>query len=188
MYIATYTLIPLATVVNVYSYTITPTITEIFEASYYDSNNVKFNLVVIDLKRQNTLNYLLSAQQPTRPNLIFVQNDQSTIATKISKVFLHPVPDQIYNVTIYAKQILLALNYSDTITTIPDFEFEVLTYQVAKSLSIRFQTVLGPDFREEYNRLIKEFKAANQHDYSVRNSNPFNSWRRFRPWSADYGY
>lgn len=186
VYIPAYTLLPINTVAGTYLYTLNTIIVDLLEASYYDSANIKYDLAIIDLKRQNTLNYQDTTVQ-LRPNLVFPQNDQSTVATQTTKIFLYPIPNDVYNVTLYAKTFINTFDYSDELTTLPAWYFKVLKYQLANDLSTEYETVLPARFDKEYDKLIKELKATTKKDFSVQNRNIFRTFRRFRPWGGYVG-
>lgn len=187
IYIPTYTKLTFPTSPGVFEYEFEPPLVQILEASLIDSLNVKTYLGIIDLKRQNLLNYSLSETAPTRPNLIFLQNSAAEIMTH-STVFLYPVPNAIYSVTMYAKQMLTIKTYEEIILDIPPFCYKALRYQMGNDLSIEFASALSPDFQKEFDKLMRELRAANKRDITVKNTNPFNDrWRRFRPFGGWYG-
>jgi hypothetical protein len=187
IYIPTYTISTIMTSPAVYSYTITPPITQLLESNLIDPNNVQWPLRQIDLKRYNLLNIPLSTQAPCRPNLIFLQDDAAVIGVSTT-VILFPVPDQIYTVTLRAKQYLTPFLLTDTILEIPPFGLKSLKFQLSRDLSIEYGSKLDEKFESEYLRTMRMLRASNKRDSTVINSNPYNTgWRRFRPWSGYYG-
>lgn len=187
IYIPTYTIQEIVTVPGTFQYTVTPPITQLLESNLIDVNNVLWPLRQIDLKRLNLLNFPLSEQARTRPNLIFLQDDTAVLGTSTT-VILFPVPDQIYTVTLRAKKYLTPFLYSDTIIEIPPFGRKALKFQLARDLSIEFGSNLDDKFESEYQRVMRALRAANKRDNTVINSNPYNTgWRQFRPWSGYYG-
>lgn len=187
IYIPTYYIETITTVPGDYQYTITPPITQLLEANLIDSRNVLTYLRPIDLKRFNLLNIPLGVQSPTRPNVIFLQDDAAVIGVSTT-VILFPIPDQVYTVTLRAKKYLTPFLYADTVLEIPPFGRKALKFQLARDLSVEYGSILDDKFESEYQRVMKALRAANKKDSTVINSNPFNTgWRQFRPWSGYYG-
>lgn len=186
IYIPTYKEITITTVAGTYEYTVTPVIVEFNEANVLDSNNCQFPVNSIDLTRYNLINFELADTARSRPSELFIKNDFANYPTQ-SKVILFPIPDDVYTVTLYAKVRLASVSYSDTITTIPDYWLRGLRYELAYSLASEYGTdeKLSPAFYEKYSTLIRQLKAANQQDKSVKVFNPFNRWRRFKPWGRN---
>lgn len=185
-YIPSYTILTVPVIANDYSYDVTPVITELSEAHLLDSNNVQFNLYQIDLHRFNTLNFALSAQSPTRPDRVFIQNDFADYPTK-SKVIFYPVPDQSYTATLYAMQRLANLTYSQDITTVPSYYVTALEFKLARRLMVIYSTNPAPAFESEYQEVMRQFKAANRRDKSSQGYNIFRQRRNFRPWGTYVG-
>lgn len=191
-YLQTYYVENINVLTNVYTYTIPTTVIQMLQGHLLDTQNVQSLLRNIDLQRQNTLNYTLSQQGPARPELVYIENQIINVPPATyqdpSTVYFFPVPDQNYTATLYLKKKLGILTQSQVMTEISTAYEMPLLYQLAKSLSIEYSSVLSQDFRDEYERLMSELKAANKQDMSAINSNPFSfHGRRYRPWSSYAG-
>lgn len=180
-YIPSYKILTINVLANTSSYDVTPVITQLAESHLLDSNNVQYALTQIDLQRFNTLNFSLSATSPTRPNQIFIQNDFANWPT-LSKVRFFPVPDTTYTATLYVMQRLAAVAYSDDLSTVPSYWTAALEYETAKQLMSVFATVPAPTFKEDYDTVMRQLKAANRRDRRVQVTNEFRNIRRFKPW------
>lgn len=189
IYIPTYSEYVFDTVANgSYQYDHTPPITQLLESNLIDSNNVQTQLWQVDLKGQNELNYALAATSPGRPDRIFIRNDADDEIAGKSTIFLFPPPSQVYRVTLYLKQFLTPKTYSEQILDIPARNKKALRFQLASDLSIEFASILPPKFEKEYDRIMKELRAANKRDVRVRTQNIFaDRYRRFRPYGGWYG-
>lgn len=183
MYIPSYKIITVNVLANVSSYDITPVITQLSESHLLDSNNVQYPLIQIDLQRFNTLNFTLSAQSPTRPQLIFVQNDFANWPT-LSKVRLFPVPDTTYTATLYAMVRLANVTYSEELSAVPAYWTAGLEYELAKQLINIYGTTPALTFPQDYEEAIRQLKAANRRDRTVQVQNEFQTVRRYKPWSV----
>lgn len=179
--IPSYTIVTIAVLANTSSYDVTPVITQLSESHILDSNNVQYPLVQIDLQRFNTLNFSLSATAPTRPSMIFVQNDFTNYPT-LSKVRLFPVPDASYTLTLYAMRRLANVTYSEELSMLPAYVVAALEYELAKQLINIYGTTPALTFMQDYEETIKQLKAANRRDRSVQVQNEFRNIRRFKPW------
>jgi hypothetical protein len=186
IYIPSYTIIPIITVIATSNYTITPAIVRINEANILDSNNAQTDLGIIDLEEFNNINMSLSSTNLSRPSKIFLQNDFSNWSTQ-SKLIVYPSPDQVYTITLYAMQRLVNVTYSQTLASIPGYYERALHYELAKELSIIYGTVLPQSFFEEYEKLMKELKATNRKDNTVKCSNLFKTSRFYYPWGTYVG-
>lgn len=182
-YIPTYKIITVNVVSNTSSYNVTPVITQLSESHLLDQNNVQYSLIQIDLQRFNTLNFSLSAQFPTRPQLIFVQNDFDNWPTQ-SKVRFFPVPDASYTATLYAMVRLANVTYSEELSAVPAYYLVGMKYELAKQLINIYGTTPAPTFFADYEQAMKNLKAANIRDRSVQVQNEFTQIRRYRPWST----
>lgn len=169
-----------------FSYDITPPVIEMLQGNLLDGQNCMSVLYEADLKRQNTFNYALGVNAPSRPQYVFFQTSETEIQTK-SILKIYPVPDQNYTATLYLKKRLTQLDQSDTITQFSSAYMKPLKYQLAKDLSEHYETILSDKFMLEYDKLMDQMKASNQQDMTVINTNPFNYYgRRFRPWGGRY--
>lgn len=182
IYIPTYTKITQVLTANVYVYDITPAITQAMRGHLVDQNNVQYGLDVIDLARFNTLNFSLPNQN-SRPNQVFVQDDFPEWPTTSQLVF-YPPPDNTYTVTLYVKKRLSAVTYSEDLTMVPDYWFNAMMYELAHRLASINATVLPTSFMEDYERVMKQVKAANKRDKRVIVQNQFKTSRKFRPWGT----
>lgn len=189
IYIPTYNEYVFDTLANgTYRYDHTPPITQLLEAHLVDSNDVQTPLWQVDLKGQNELNYPLAEQSPGRPDRIFIRNSEADEIAGKSTIFLFPPPSQVYRVTMYLKQYLTPKTYSEQILDIPARDKKALRFQLAGDLSIEFASELPPKFEKEYDRIMKELRAANKRDVRVRTRNMFgDNYRRFRPYGGWYG-
>lgn len=186
MYIPSYTILTQATVAGTSSYNITPVITNLSEAHLVDSNNVQYEMFQVDLQRFNTFNYALSAASPTRPQFIFVQNDFVNYPT-VTKLRVFPVPDAVYTITMYAMQRLSNVTYSQDMSALPPYVQAALEYELAKAFINIWSTTPAVTFKDDYEEVMKQMKAANIRDKSVQVGNEFRSYRRFRPWGTYVG-
>lgn len=171
-----------------YRYDHTPPITQLLEARLIDANNVQSDLWQIDLKGNNELNYPLAQQSPNRPDRIFIRNSEADEVAGKSTIFLFPPPSQVYTVTLSLKQYLSSRTYPEQVLDIPKRDKKALRFQLAGDLSIEYASILSPKFEKEYDRLMKELRAANKRDVRVRTRNIFgDGYRRFRPYGGWYG-
>lgn len=185
IYIPTYTVYTFPTIANEYMYINAPPIIQFLEGNTIDSNNVQWSLTEIDLKTQNLLNYPLSLTSPTRPKNIFIQNSSVNLQNQNSTIFLYQVPDQVYTVTLYLKIALTRLTQSQVIIDIPPRSMKALRYQLVKDISLEYEKPLTPDFMDEYKRLMRNLRAANKRDLTVRTRNIFSDrFARFRPYGS----
>lgn len=189
IFIPTYKTISIATTAGTYSYVVTPPIIAMLEGHFIDSNNVQSPLTEIDLKRYNLINFVDGAMSPSRPGFVYLNNDAANmqIATPQTSVVLYPVPDTVYNVTLYVKSQLVNLDEQDVLTEIPPFYRRALRYELALELSQIYSSQLSDSFYLKYETLMKELKAATIKDWSVKNNNPLISYSRFRPWGIYVG-
>lgn len=183
-YIPTYKILTIDIEEGLYEYEIIPALTNILDGNIRDTSNVQYLLYNVDLKTFNTFNFT-NVASPGIPTQVFLQNDFDNFSTQ-SKLIFYPVPCADFTATIYAKANLPALTYSETIQNMPTFYLKCLNYEMAFQLSEEYNTILNDKFMITYNRLMKELKAANKKDMSVKNHNPFFSGR-FRPWGARGG-
>jgi hypothetical protein len=182
-YIPSYSILTINVLPNVSSYDQTPVITQLSEGHLLDQNNVQFDLVQIDLQRFNTLNFTLSAQSPTRPNLVFPQNDFANWPT-LTKIRFFPVPDTTYTATLYAMLRLANVTYSQDLTTVPAYWISAMEYELAKKLITIYGTTPAVTFGDDYTTIMRQLKAANRRDRRVQVSNQFRNIRRYKPWSV----
>lgn len=188
IYIPTYTTLEIELEADVFTYEVTPPITQLLDANLLDQSNVLSVLEQVFLKRQNTFNYALGEQAPTRPCAIFIDNDKENMENNRSTVFFFPVPDAPYLATLRVKQMLQPLLAEDDIIEIPPQNEKALMYQTANDLSIIYASQLPPRFDKEYDKIMREMKGANRRDVTVKNRNPFyHRYRRFRPWNTFTG-
>jgi hypothetical protein len=192
-YLQTYSREIITTTPQTYTYTVSTPITQILEANLLDSNKVLSLLRIIDLKRQNTLNYALSQSSGMgRPATVFSERlIDTTISPPVmadsTTIYLFPVPDQIYTCDLKVKKVLSPLTQSQMMTEISTAYQKPLKYQMALDLSNIFVTALSPRFDKEYDKQMLELEAANKQDTSVLNLDPFAfHGRRYRPWGG-YG-
>lgn len=182
-YIPTYTIITVAVLANVSSYDVTPVITQLSVSHILDANNVQYVMDQIDLQRFNTLNFSLSAQAPTRPKYIFLQNDFANWPT-LTKVRLFPVPDTTYTATLYAMQRLANVTYSQELSAVPAYWIAAMEYELAKQLINIYGTTPAVTFMQDYQEAMTNLKAANKRDKTVKVGNVFQEVRRYRPWGT----
>lgn len=182
-YIPTYTILTINVLPNVSSYDVTPAVTQLSESHLIDQNNVQYVLTQIDLQRFNTLNFTLSANAPSRPYLIFPQNDFATWNTK-TKMRFYPVPDTTYTATLYAMQRLANVTYSQELTTVPAYWIAALEFELARQLINIYGTTPALTFNTDYEQAMKQLKNANRRDRSVQVQNQFRRIRRYSPWSV----
>lgn len=179
--IPAYNTVPVSLIQGDSKKTVSPPIADILESSITDQNGQLYPLTEINLQEFNTLNF--NNQQGT-PRRIYAEENLSN--QDVTNLYFYPPADRSYTVTLYLKQVLTQLAYSDPVT-LPAYFLEPLTYELAKKMSHWAKTTLANDFYEEYKNLIDDLKARNRTDMSVQNSNPFNTWRRFRPWNMYAG-
>lgn len=161
---------------NVYEYIVSPLIISVLSGNIIDGDNTLSTLVQADDDIYNTFNYALSTGRPyyvyliPQYNFIDVQTEQAT-----TKLIFYPVPDQDYTAKLLVKQILKSVTLETDLTDLPPFYFRPLMYELGYELATEYSETLSPDFRSKYDELMRQLKAANKKDYSVKNANPF--WR-----------
>lgn len=159
-----------------------PIIVDILEAHLVDQNNVQFLIRVIDIKEFNVLNFDQTTNR-SRPTMVFLKNFKDNI-TIASDIIVFPIPDAIYNIRFTVKSNLTTLTYSQEFEDVPEFWLCALQFELAKQLAILYRIPVSTDFKEEYDRIMQEVKAASKRDMTVQNTNPFLSNRRYRPWGC----
>lgn len=185
-YIPSYSILTIALTAGVYTYNVTPVITQLSEAHIVDSNNVQYPLIQIDLQRFNTLNFSLAQQAPSRPQNIFIQNDFTNFPT-LSKAVFYTVPDTTYTATLYAMMRLANVTYSEDLTFVPQFWIAGLEFELARQLINIYKTTPAITFNQDYEEAMRNLKAANRRDRSVQIQNEFRNYRRFKPRSVYVG-
>jgi hypothetical protein len=170
-------------------YTVSPLIIQILEANLTDSANVITQLTVANAAQQNSFNYALSSARPgwvycePRYNLIDISTDEAS-----SVLWFYNTPNADYTATLMVKQILTELDYSDTIAQFPRYAQRALKYELTAELADEYGTTLSSNFMQKHQEIIRQLKAANKKDLSVKNTNPFSASRFYRPWGYYGGY
>lgn len=182
IYIPSYRTLTVNVLPDVYIYDIQPVITQATRGNILDLQNVLHPLTVIDLARFNTLNFALPGNT-NRPYLVYVNNDFENWPL-MSQLVFYQIPDNYYTATLYVMQRLAAVDYSEDLTTVPDYWINALTYEVAHRLASINATVLPQSFLDDYDMIMKQLKAANRRDKRVIVQNQFQTVRRFKPWGV----
>lgn len=188
LYIPRFTQITINAVKGTYQYEVSPQILDVYEANIVDTQGNKYILTSADEKLNNSFNYTLVS---ARPSFIYVRPNDALVSLTTglpsTDILLYPTPDNTYTVTLLSKQQLGSLTLEQNINTVPTYALRALRYQLARDLSEVYSTVLSPRFEIEYMRIMREFKAANKQDMTVKTDNPFIGYRRVRPWGTYVG-
>jgi hypothetical protein len=180
--------VPVSLTTNNFLYSVSPQIVEIKQANIVDSANVKYPLLIADEFQQNTFNYDIVK---ARPSYVYMRQngeliDEETDAAS-TNLYFYPTPNANFTVNLTVKELILEFGLEDELSTIPSYYIKPLKFYLAQDLSIIYSTVLPPRFDKEYERLMREMKAANRQDMSVLNVNTMRGYRQFRPWGVYAG-
>lgn len=187
MYIPYTSTVPVSLLPNIFQYPISPEIIEVQEANILDTENILSPIAIIDTNIYNALNF---PQTPGRPNQLWVadnQNFTSLITGQLSSlVYVYPMPDTNYTLTMILKQKFVLTNLYSQMTNIPSYYIKALRYQLASDISDIYGTLLGEKFTKTYEKTMQELAAANPIDWSMNVNNVFRGYRRYRPWGKYY--
>lgn len=172
---------------NVYEYEITPVIAQLLKGNIKGGslNAIKQVLNFADLKQFNLFrNEILGI-----PTQCYLSGEKIVIDEQTgelgSKLTFWPTPSQNFDCTITLKYDLDQIKITDELNQFPNYYLKPLEYQLAKDLSLRFNTELSPLFFEEYERLMQDLIASNKTDMTINTPNELINLRSFKPnrWS-----